>query len=84
MAYPTEVNSQITDAVTQSIVEVLASAPAQATSTLYSAVSHSISLAMANAVAAQQNTNVIANAATTRSVALLLQTEAPTLVPAHE
>jgi Killing trait len=84
MAYPTEVNSQITDAVTQSNVEVLASAPAQAISALYTTVGQAMSLAMANAVTAQQNTNVIAQAVTTRSVALLLRADGLTPISAND
>ncbi|MBL4693637.1 MAG: RebB family R body protein [Magnetovibrio sp.] len=51
------VNSQITDAVTQTNVKVLGEAPAQAAATLYQVASHSSGLAMANAVSNQQNLN---------------------------
>jgi Killing trait len=87
MAFPTEVNSQITDAVTQSNVEVLCSAPAQALSALYGALAHSLALAAANAVTAQQNTNVIMQAVTTRSVSTLLGSNGkllPAAASSHE
>lgn len=53
----TKVNEQITDAVTQTNVKVLAEAPAQAMGTLYQVASHSSGLAMQNAVSNQQNLN---------------------------
>jgi hypothetical protein len=68
MAFPTAVNSQITDAVTQSNVKVLAEAPAMAMGTIYQTVAHSIGIALENAVSNQQLTNQIAQAVTTRCV----------------
>ena len=49
MAQETAVNAQITDAVTQNNVKVLAEAPAQAMALVYQTAAHSISLAMENA-----------------------------------
>ena len=49
------VNSQITDAVTQSNTNVLGSSPGQAMGLVYQAMAHSISLAMQNAVAKQNS-----------------------------
>mgnify|MGYP001545261386 CR=1 FL=1 len=49
----TVVNSQITDAVTQTNVKVLAEAPAQSMGMVYQTMAHSISLAMQNAVSSQ-------------------------------
>jgi len=71
MAYPTAVNSQITDSVTQSNVEVLAEAPAVAMGNLYQATSQALSNAAHNATTSQQQTNVTAQAATTMGVATL-------------
>lgn len=68
MAIPTPVNGQITDAVTQANVKVLGDAPAQAMGTVYQALAHSIGLAFENATAAQQQLNIIAQAATTQGV----------------
>ena len=65
------VNGQITDAVTQANVKVLGDAPAQAMGSLYQAVGQSIGLAAGNAVTAQQQANVIHQAATTLGVTLL-------------
>tara|TARA_R110002167_G_scaffold82924_2_gene225913 strand:+ start:690 stop:923 length:234 start_codon:yes stop_codon:yes gene_type:complete len=74
MAIPTAVNGQITDAVTQALVATIASAPAAATSNLLAASSHAMGLMLQNAVQAQQQMTVIAQAATTRAVLALNQT----------
>ncbi len=71
MAEPLTVNSQITDAVTQDNVKVLGDAPAQAMGNLYQTIGHSTGLAGGNAVTAQQQANVIHQAATTMGVTLL-------------
>ncbi len=71
MAYPTSLNSQITDSVTQANVEVLGSAPAIAMGNLYQATSQALANAAHNATNAQQQTNVTAQAATTQGVSLL-------------
>ena len=71
MAYPTSVNDQITDAVTQANVKVLGDAPAVATANLYQAVSQALANAAHNATMAQQQTNILAQAATTAGVAML-------------
>ena len=71
MAFPTAVNSQITDAVTQSNVKVLGDAPAVAMGNLYQATAQALANAAHNATTAQQQTNVAAQAATTAGVALL-------------
>ncbi|MDJ0629221.1 MAG: RebB family R body protein [Rhodobacter sp.] len=65
---PQEVNPQITDAVTETNVSVVAEAPAMAVATLYQTMAHSLSLLMENAVAAQQQLNIAAQAATTQGV----------------
>ena len=74
MAFPTAVNDQVTDAVTQANVKVLADAPAMAMGTLYQTVSQTLGMAMLNAVTQQQQANVTAEAATTMGVATLLGT----------
>lgn len=68
MADSTSVNPQITDALTQSRTKVLAEAPAMAVGALYQALAHSTGLMYENAVAAQQQQNTIAQAATTQGV----------------
>jgi hypothetical protein len=71
MAFPTSVNSQITDAVTQSNVKVLGDAPAVAMGNLFQATAQALSNAAHNATTAQQQANIVAQAATTQGVALL-------------
>lgn len=65
------VNSQITDAVTQSNVKVLGEAPAVAMGTIYQTMAQAVGLGMQNAVSAQQQMNVLAQAATTQGVNLI-------------
>ncbi len=71
MAFPTAVNSQITDSVTQSSVQTLGSAATVALGNLYQATAQALSNAAHNATTAQQNANTILQAATTQGVALL-------------
>ncbi len=71
MAFPTSVNDQITDSVTQANVKVLGDAPAIAMGNLFQATAQALSNAAHNATNAQQQTNVTAQAATTQGVALL-------------
>lgn len=51
------VNPQITDAVTQTNVNVVAEAPAQAMGSLYQMAAHANGMAMQNSVTNQQNLN---------------------------
>lgn len=62
------VNPQITDAVTQSNVKVLAEAPSMAMGSIYQSMAHSLGVMFENAVTAQQNQNILAQAATTQGV----------------
>ena len=71
MAYPTSVNDQITDSVTQSNVKVLGEAPAMAMGSLYQAMAHSMGILFENAVSAQQQGFVVSEAATTEDVSKL-------------
>lgn len=73
MAFPTAVNSQITDAVTQANVKVLADAPAVALAGLYQAAAQSMANAAHNATNQQQQSNVSGQAGTTRAVGMLLK-----------
>src|SRR5256885_16954940 len=68
MAYPTLINGQITDAVTQQSVSVLASAPAMAMGTIYQSAAHSISILYQNATQAQHMAAISAQAATNQGV----------------
>ena len=65
------VNGQITDAVTQANVKVLADSPAMSLSNLYQTISQSLSLSAQNSVTAQQQSNIVHQAATTQGVSLL-------------
>ena len=65
------VSKQITDAVTQANVKVLAESPALSLSNLYQTISQSLSLSAQNAVMAQQQSNIVHQAATTQGVSLL-------------
>ncbi len=76
MAIPTPVNGQVTDAITQSNVTVLGDAPAMAMGNLFQVSAQSFGLMMQNAVAAQQQVNITAQAVTTQGVALLYSTGA--------
>ena len=71
MAYPTAVNNQITDSVTQSNVKVLGDAPAVALGSFYQATAQALSNAAHNNTSGQQQTAVTAQAATTMGVAVL-------------
>lgn len=62
------VNPQITDAVTQSNVKVLAEAPAMAMGAVYQSMAHSLGLMFENAVSAQQQQNMMAQAAANQGV----------------
>jgi hypothetical protein len=75
MAFPTAVNSQITDAVTQANVNVLGDAPAMAMGNLFQATAQALSLAAQNATSAQQQAAVLAQAVTTRCVTAPLSGE---------
>ena len=62
------VNSQITDAVTQTNVQVVADAPAIALGNVYQSAAHSTGLMFENAVNAQSQQNILAQTATTQGV----------------
>ena len=80
MAFPTAVNSQITDAVSQVNVKVLADAPAMAAGSLAQAAAQALGNAAHNATTAQQQTNVTAQAATTKGVSILYSLETASTV----
>ena len=71
MAYPTSVNDQITDSVTQPNVQILGTAPAIAMGNLYQATAQALANAAHNATNAQQQMFVMSQAATNMGVALL-------------
>lgn len=65
------VNDQITDAITQATVKVLADASAVALGNLMQAISQALGNAAHNATTVQQQTGVTAQASTTMGVATL-------------
>lgn len=71
MAFPTSVNDQVTDSVTQANVKVLGDAPAIAMGNLFQSTAQALSMAAHNATNAQQQAYVTAQAATTMGVATL-------------
>ncbi|KNC67918.1 RebB family R body protein [Pseudoalteromonas ardens] len=71
MAFPTAVNDQITDSVTQANVKVLGDAPAMSMGNLFQATSQALANAAHNATSAQQQAAMTAQAATTMGVTTL-------------
>jgi hypothetical protein len=72
MADELQVNSQITDSVTQTNVKVVGEAPAQAMGLVYQTMAHSISLSMQNAMQAQASLQTINNAVTSSACRMIL------------
>ena len=71
MAFPTSVNSQVTDSVTQANTQVLGGAPAIAMGSLFQASAQALANAAHNATYAQQQSYVTAQAATTMGASTL-------------
>ena len=71
MAFPTAVNSQITDSISQVNTKVLGDAPAVAMGNLYVVTGQALSNAAHNATTNQQNSVVTAQAATTQGISAL-------------
>lgn len=71
MAYPTSVNNQITDSITQANTKVIGDAPAMSLANLFIATSQALSNAAHNATSAQQQTGITMLASTTQGVATL-------------
>ena len=78
MAFPTALNSQITDAVTQANLKVLGDAPAMALGNLYQATAQALANAAHNATNNQQQSYVTMQASTTQGVATLLSIDTAT------
>ena len=71
MAYPTAVNSQITDSITQVNTKVVGESPAMAMGNLFMATSQALGNAAHNATTSQQQSNITAQASTTMGVTTL-------------
>jgi hypothetical protein len=78
MAFPTAVNDQITDSVTQANTKVLGDAPAIAMGNFYQATAQALANAAHNATSSMQQTNVTAQAATTMGVTTLYSIDTAT------
>ncbi|GFZ88662.1 RebB family R body protein [Elstera cyanobacteriorum] len=72
MAFPTSINSQITDSITQVNTKVLGDAPAVAMGNLFVATSQALSNAAHNATNNAQQSYVTMQASTTQAVSTLL------------
>lgn len=72
MAFPTAVNSQITDSVTQANTKVVGDSPAVSVGELFIATSQALSNAAHNATSGQQQAGVTSQASMTQSVGTLL------------
>ena len=84
MAFPTAVNDQITDSVTQANTKVLGDAPAVAVGNLYQATAQALAKAAHNATNAQQQSYVTAQSATTMGVATLYSIDTATAAVASK
>jgi hypothetical protein len=78
MAFPTSVNDQITDSVTQANTKVLGDAPAIALGNLFQATAQALANAAHNATNAQQQSYVSSQAATTMGVTTLYSIDTAT------
>lgn len=67
-AAPASVNPQVTDAVTHTNAKVVAEAPAVAMGSIYQSLAHSTGILFENAVNAQQQQNILGQAATTQGI----------------
>ncbi len=67
MAIQTETNDQVTDATTQSNVEIVGEATAVATGDMYQLTGHSLGILFQNAVNQQQHQNTIAQAVSAKA-----------------
>ena len=75
MAFPTSVNSMVTDSVSQAGVTVVGESPAVAMGNLYLATSQALGNAAHNATYAQMQAWTAMQAATVQAVMTLLSTE---------
>ncbi len=73
MPYGPLVNTQITDAVTQTNVKVLGEAPAEALAVTMQAMGHATGLAMENATQTQGGMQQINNTSTAALMALIMK-----------
>jgi hypothetical protein len=84
MAFPTAVNDQITDSVTQANVKVLGDAPAMALAALFQATAQALANSAHNATTSQQQNNVTGQASTTMGVTTLYSLDTASTAMATE
>ena len=72
MAFPTSVNDQITDSISQAGLMTQGSASSVALGSLMVSASHALGIAAHNATANQQQSYIVAQAATVKAVKALL------------
>ncbi len=72
MAFPTAINSQITDSISQVNTKVVGDAPAISLGNLYIVTSQALAIAAHNATNNQQQSYITMQAATTQGVIALL------------
>ena len=72
MAFPTAVNSQITDSITQPNTKVLGDAPSVATGNVYIATSQALSNSAHNATVSQRETWATSQASNSQGIANIL------------
>ncbi|MHB8287058.1 MAG: RebB family R body protein [Caulobacteraceae bacterium] len=75
MAFPTSLNSMITDSITQVNTKVLGDAPAVAMGNLFVATGQALANAAHNATSNQQQSYVTMQASTTQGVSTLLSVD---------
>jgi hypothetical protein len=78
MAFPTSLNSMITDSITQVNTKVLGDAPAVAMGNLFVATGQALANAAHNATSNQQQSYVTMQASTTQGVSTLLSVDTAT------
>ena len=84
MAFPTHVNSAITDSITQANTKVLGDSPAMAMGNLYQATAQALSNAAHNVTNNQQQSYVTSQASTTMGVTTLYALDTATTGVATE
>ncbi len=84
MATNTAVNTQITDAVTQANVKVVAEAPAIGMGNIFQTMSHSTGVLFENAVAASQQQNALSQAASNQGVMQIYSLDTTAVAGASE
>ncbi len=75
MSEDSYINSQVTDAISQTSLKVLGEAPAEAVGILYQQMAHSVGLALQNVIAQQQHSYSIHNAITLAASRQLITTD---------